>query len=455
MAQLFHFRRSIPALLFGMAVTAMPATSLAAEPEPRIKIEWSPPIEVASGGGQRGPWEQNESDFNYVDDPTVVLAADGSAAVAWVDQSRKDVFLQIYTADGVSRLPEPVNVSRTPDIFSWLPRVVSMEGQPEILAILWQEIVFSGGSHGGEIFFARSIDGGQSFSEPINLSNSAAGDGKGRITSDMWDNGSLDIISDSQGNLYAAWTEHVGALWFSRSIDRGNSFSTPLRVTQSDPQWPARAPSLAVAPTGEILLVWTAFGSSTADLRIATSADRGLSFGAPRIIRQGRGYSDAPRLAVDADGRVHLVYSESPEGPFGVSHVRYTQSEDRGESFQFSREISLLPDNPSAGAGFPSIAILSHGAALVSWEHFPADAHHAHGVGFTHSEDERGRFMTPVLAQDSKDDSAPNGGQQGRLMNKLSAGSRGAFAVVNSSFQQGQRSRIWLLRGRIVFEQDP
>jgi hypothetical protein len=32
--------------------------------------------------------------------------------------------------------------------------------------VLWQEIVFSGGSHGGEIFFARSRDGGQTWSAP-------------------------------------------------------------------------------------------------------------------------------------------------------------------------------------------------------------------------------------------------------------------------------------------------
>jgi hypothetical protein len=96
--------------------------------------------------------------------------------------------------------------------------------------VLWQEIVFSGGTHGGEIFFARSTNGGKTFSDAINLSNTIAGDGKGRITSRYWHNGSLDLAMGPQGDLYAAWTEYEGNLWFSRSTDQGDSFSDPLRI---------------------------------------------------------------------------------------------------------------------------------------------------------------------------------------------------------------------------------
>jgi hypothetical protein len=79
---------------------------------------------------------------------------------------------QIYDRNGKPRLNEPVNVSRSPTVFSWLPRVVLSPKHLNEVFILWQEIVFSGGSHGGEVFFARSRDGGASFNAPINLSNS-------------------------------------------------------------------------------------------------------------------------------------------------------------------------------------------------------------------------------------------------------------------------------------------
>ena len=87
-------------------------------------ITWGASVDIASGGGQRGPWRQNESKYDYVDDPTVALDAHGAAAVAWVDQRRKDVFFQVYERSGKPRHEQPVNVSRSPKVFSWLPRLV-------------------------------------------------------------------------------------------------------------------------------------------------------------------------------------------------------------------------------------------------------------------------------------------------------------------------------------------
>lgn len=43
----------------------------------------------------------------------------------------------------------------------------------EEIAVLWQEFVFSGGSHGGEAFFSRSTDGGRTFSGPNRFLNAS------------------------------------------------------------------------------------------------------------------------------------------------------------------------------------------------------------------------------------------------------------------------------------------
>lgn len=89
--------------------------------------------------------------------------------------------------------------------------LISGEDASEVYVLL-QEIVFSGGSHGGEIFFARSTDGGRTFGDPIKFSKSIDGDGKGRLTPRYWHNESLDLAKCPEGNLYAAWTEYEGAL---------------------------------------------------------------------------------------------------------------------------------------------------------------------------------------------------------------------------------------------------
>ncbi len=36
-------------------------------------IAWRPAVEVIDGRGVRGPWQQNESNYDYVDDPSVAI----------------------------------------------------------------------------------------------------------------------------------------------------------------------------------------------------------------------------------------------------------------------------------------------------------------------------------------------------------------------------------------------
>lgn len=60
------------------------------------------------------------------------------------------VFFQRFPAEGAAQLGSPTNISRSPEIFSWLPRVVFPNGDASRVYVLWQEIIFSGGTHGGE-----------------------------------------------------------------------------------------------------------------------------------------------------------------------------------------------------------------------------------------------------------------------------------------------------------------
>ena len=121
-----------PGLFVLLALIATPVLGQAEPPE----VTWGERIELASGEAYQGPWRMNESAFHYVDDPTVSLNEAGVVAVAWVDQSRKDIFFQIYSPDGERRFEKPVNVSGTPAIFSWLPRMVITPGNPSAVYLL-------------------------------------------------------------------------------------------------------------------------------------------------------------------------------------------------------------------------------------------------------------------------------------------------------------------------------
>jgi hypothetical protein len=406
------------------------ATRAAAQPE------WQGVTEIAAGGGERGPWRQNQSRYDFVDDPAVAIDAEGGIAIAWVDQKRKDVFFQRFSADGVAQ-GKPRNVSDNSATFSWLPRVALSPDDPRAIYVVWQEIIFTGGSHGGDILFARSDDGGASFSEPANLSNfSKGGDGKGRISRDVWHNGSFDLAVGADGRLYVAWTEYEGRLLLRRSTDRGKTF---LGLQQLKEKHPARAPSLALGPEQSVYLAWTVGEDKAADIRVARSLDGGASFAEPVIVAKSEGYSDAPKLAVDKEGGVHLAYAETPPGPLDLRHVRYTYSSDGGKAFQAPRPIS------SQGAGYPSLALDGSNGVYVIWELFGSHEQRSRGLGIAVSRDGGEKFDVPGTVPESAD-GGWNGSSQGLLMHKLAVSGDGRIALVNSSLEQGRRSRVWLIR---------
>jgi hypothetical protein len=419
---------------FAALLAASAATPIAA-----VDIAWEPGVEIAAGRAVRGPWKQNESRYDYVDDPSVAMAGDGTVAVVWVDQKRKDVFFQRVGADGVRR-GEPVNVSRSPCTFSWLPRIALAPGDADQVFLLWQEIIFSGGSHGGDILFARSQDGGTTFSPPRNLSNSLAGDGKGRISRDIWHNGSLDLAAGADGMLYAAWTEYEGALWIAASRDGGKSFSPLLKISDAGP---ARAPSLALGPDATVYLAWTVGEDDAADIRLARSTNGGASFGPPRIVERSAGYSDAPKIAVDRAGTLHLVWAESSGGPFDRYRVLYARSTDGGQTFKPSRTISAV------NAAFPSLSLDASGDIYVAWELFDDHRRRPRGLGFAVSRDAGRTFTAPAFVPESADRQGRwNGSHQGLLMRKLAVNGDGAIAIVNSSLKDNDGSRVWLIRGQ-------
>ena len=367
-----------------------------------------------------------------------------------MDQARKAVLFQRFSAGGKALLAQPVDVSRRPDTFSWLPRVVLAPDHAQRVYILWQEIIFSGGSHGGDILFARSDDGGRSFSPPLNLSNSLGGDGKGRISREHWHNGSLDLVAGTDGALHAAWTEYDGPLWLSRSGDGGRQFSRPMRINGGDKAFPARAPSLALGPKGAVYLAWTVGDNDAADIHMARSTDGGATFSTPQPVAPSPGYSDAPKLWVDGAGVVHLAYAESSAGPSERHHVRYTRSADGGRSFEAPADISRPLPSGFASAAYPALALDARGRIVVLWELFEGAGRPPRGLGLAVSQDGGRSFSSPGVVPDSLDAAGGfNGSSQGLLMKKLALNAQGALAIVNSSFKPGSHSRVWLMRGRL------
>lgn len=164
---------------------------------------------------------------------------------------------------------------------------------------------------------------------------------------------------------------------------------------------------------------------------------------------QSGGHSDTPKIAVDGNGTVHLVYSESGDGPFGGHRILFARSTDGAQSFEKPREISSPQSNQFGSVNFPSLSLDGKGNLYVIWELFARRKSYSRGLGVTYSSDGGQTFAPPSIIPGSMDPAhGINGSQQGLLMRKLAVNGSATIAVVNSTFKAKQASHIWLIRGK-------
>lgn len=412
------------------------------------QVTWGERMMIDSSEAYQGPWRMNESDFRYVDDPAVTLFDSGEAGLVWVVQQEQEVFYQQVDENGRKNPAEPVNVSQSPDIFSWLPRIAHHPENPDIIFVVWQDIVFSGGSHGGEIFFTKSENGGRSFERPVNLSNTQNGAGKGRLSQRIWDNGSLDLAIGQEGNIYITWTEYEGRLRVTRSTDGGDTFTEPVTLADDSHAGPARAPSIAVHDR-HVQVVWSVGEDAAGDIYHAGSKNSGEDFDDSEVAIETNGYSDAPQIAFDSRGVLHLVFGESEDGPRRSSRILYVSKQQDESVFNEPRELSEAHTEEFESVHYPTIRIGRNENLYILWEIFPGNVREARGLGVTTSGNGGVSFARPVIIPESNQaEVGLSGSRQGSLMTKLGLNGDGDIAVVNSTFRSGEGSYIWLWRGK-------
>ncbi len=136
-----------------------------------------------------------------------------------------------------------------------------------------------------------------------------------------------------RGNVYVAWTEfrrHESVILFARSTDGGLSFSAPLEISDrpgspKDSVGADEGTDIAVGPDGTVYVVW----SDSTGIRLDRSTDAGASFGGdvlvastPDIVFGVPGISRSngyPSLEIDpATGRLFVEWIDGRLGPTAV-----------------------------------------------------------------------------------------------------------------------------------------
>ncbi len=173
------------------------------------------------------------------------------------------------------------------------------------------------------------------------------------------------VQSAPTGEIYVAWEEwrHLsGSVYFTRSIDHGASFEVEYRVDPAElpgygepllVKWPC----LAVDGAGIIYVAWMAWmATGTGQIYCARSVDQGQSFEDPvRVSDTDVGDRAWPGIAGVPAGGVHLVWGDFRNSPY-VTDL-YTSYSADGTIFSANTKATLLPVGPECTPPLPDIAV--------------------------------------------------------------------------------------------------
>jgi len=255
-----------------------------------------------------------------------------------------------------------------------------------------------------DVFFARSFDGGATFSRPINVSNKSdfAGDPQLGVSGNMvlitWIDGdfprqrilmkrSIDrgvtfgspaILSD--GALYprylrldasgrtvvVTWAEgNPGGgdddIFLTGSTDGGSTFSSPINLTKS----PRFSGDHQVSIVGDIVLVaWTDDppGSYSEDIFIVRSTDGGRTFGPSINLSRSPESSSEPRLIAKGD-IILVAWQDNASQENSLNDIFLVRSTDRGATFGLPVNLT----NTRRTSKSPNLMI-ANDTVIVTWQ---------------------------------------------------------------------------------------
>jgi hypothetical protein len=192
------------------------------------------------------------------------------------------------------------------------------------------------------ILFSRSVDGGSTWSSPIEIStqeglprddNGAVEGFTGTVTAD----GTLSVAW-SAGNWIAMATSNDGGRTFTPSrkiIETGPSYFNVENVQRSN-----GFPQIGSDPRSSALFVaWSDYRNGDVDVFCATSADKGKSWSREARVNDDPIHNGTDQffqwMAVDpADGSVNLIFYDRRGDPQNkVSTITLARSQDGGKVF--------------------------------------------------------------------------------------------------------------------------
>ena len=246
--------------------------------------------------------------------PAIATDNQGTLYVSFClhDHNQSDGHHEIYfskSTDNGDSWSEPRNLSNNPLFHSDYP-AINIDYQNNINLTYWQNV-----KDGARTFFIKSDDGGNNWSSPRNINND-------------YDNivmGMCPIISDSTGKLYVVYSiePNPGDVFITTSIDGGNSWINRKNISHSSGD--SYMPKIAMDHQGVLHVVWYDNSQGIYDIYISHSSDGGATWTDPQNLSNSTESSFAPSIDIDSNGKIYIVWDE---GDISNKHIYFVCSEN-------------------------------------------------------------------------------------------------------------------------------
>ncbi|MGQ0812520.1 MAG: sialidase family protein [Nitrospiraceae bacterium] len=155
-----------------------------------------------------------------------------------------------------------------------------------------------------EMVVARSTDGGRTYSSPVIVGH------------DRWvyagcPHRPASMALDGLDRIYVAWysegPDETPANYVAYSDDGGETFSPRLMLNRSKGTFPDH-PQIAVDRQGRVVAIWEEMSPVRREIMMSYSLDRGRTFSPPLKVNEKRG--EKPAVVMLADGQAAIAWIE-------------------------------------------------------------------------------------------------------------------------------------------------
>ncbi len=211
-----------------------------------------------------------------------------------------------------------------------------------------------------DIYYARSIDGGASWTDHHRINDDAG----------IALQNAPAIAVDSSSNVYLVWSDRRNGnddIYCARSIDSGLSWGSNRRVDNDTGTAAQTNPAIAIDLSDRVYVVWRDERNADGDIYAAWSAD-GTSWSTGFRVNDDTGafYQDHPAITAWGSGLVYAVWADGRNEGSAFSDIYFARSVDGGVSWGTNH----LVDDSGGGTfqDYPSIGVDAEGRLYAVWE---------------------------------------------------------------------------------------